>query len=781
MDTHTSSPYFASAGPPAPTMSSSLLLLRPRPPPARTLDCLSRFARFAASKTEPLIQHNQPRPFPTFESDTSQQTQSSSSAPIDTPPATPTPLPSPSSVSPRDQTSHPQALPTIRALPSYPSSSVSFSSSFASSSSSSSSAHATQASHAPKRAQTRSPAKSEQQSHTQTLEYTQPESPPRKRISTSPRKTSPKAQTHDSHPPASSGATQEPPIPLPPFKVISDRQSARAFMSAVRGLFVSRATPSTSGRQDPMPNFGCGLLFDGIDPNSESPVVKGNVYGISIYGGPEWSHDDAPITILDFRSKGVFEETRDFLASQKYRKAFHNISVCTHLIHRLDHTITNGIVADTMHMARLHDTGLESYKLRYLSKRYLPSSMTSLLPLRETRGQGRPSLASADKTQQQYRDSADPYRAVDKLEDAIEECPIEMYQKPKERKDQTMDILLDEEPYRQQILEFAATDAYLTWHLHSYMCELLSKSPWVLFDQKKNGNMHQFYISTWLPFGILLTDMERRGVKVDTQLLKTMETQAVEELAAYEKQFLDWASSFSPQAKFMNISSPQQKSFLLFGKGEKSFLVDNVDNVIEPGKKKPLKKKTIILKGLGLRPTSGRSSDDSKSADHEHASTGASILKALAGNPNAKEPNYGHLEDQLPKEDAAVASHAIHALLKRTSVSTLLQTFIIPLQELAAKTSNHRIHTSLNLQTQTGRLSSRHPNLQNQPSYGKDKYGIRRAFIPERGNKFIIADYSQLELRLLAHLTDCRSMIDAFKAGGFSLSPLSSFHEQSMN
>lgn len=79
---------------------------------------------------------------------------------------------------------------------------------------------------------------------------------------------------------------------------------------------------------------------------------------------------------------------------------------------------------------------------------------------------------------------------------------------------------------------------------------------------------------------------------------------------------------------------------------------------------------------------------------------------------------------------------------------------------------NSRVHCSLNLNTETGRLSSRRPNLQNQPALEKDQYKIRDAFIAEEGNTLIVADYGQLELRLLAHITNCKSMIEAFEQGG---------------
>lgn len=79
---------------------------------------------------------------------------------------------------------------------------------------------------------------------------------------------------------------------------------------------------------------------------------------------------------------------------------------------------------------------------------------------------------------------------------------------------------------------------------------------------------------------------------------------------------------------------------------------------------------------------------------------------------------------------------------------------------------NGRIHCSLNINTETGRLSARKPNMQNQPALEKDIFKIRKAFTAEKGNKLIVADYGQLELRVLAHLTDCKAMINAFKEGG---------------
>ena len=107
---------------------------------------------------------------------------------------------------------------------------------------------------------------------------------------------------------------------------------------------------------------------------------------------------------------------------------------------------------------------------------------------------------------------------------------------------------------------------------------------------------------------------------------------------------------------------------------------------------------------------------------------------------------------------------ALDNWLQFKGIEKLLTTYINPLQELPDK--NGRVHCSMNLNTETGRISCRKPNLQNQPAGDKDVYQIRKAFIAEPGNSLIVADYGQLELRILAHMTNCKRMIEAFKLGG---------------
>ena len=147
------------------------------------------------------------------------------------------------------------------------------------------------------------------------------------------------------------------------------------------------------------------------------------------------------------------------------------------------------------------------------------------------------------------------------------------------------------------------------------------------------------------------------------------------------------------------------------------------------------------------------------------AKTDAATLRTLAGNPFESPPRYGTAYEQFGGgKTGAEACEAIASLVSVGAIDTMLSNFILPLQENADDRS--RVHCSLNLNTETGRLSSRSPNLQNQPALEKDQYRIREAFTADVGNALVVADYGQLELRLLAHITSCESMIAAFRSGG---------------
>ena len=107
----------------------------------------------------------------------------------------------------------------------------------------------------------------------------------------------------------------------------------------------------------------------------------------------------------------------------------------------------------------------------------------------------------------------------------------------------------------------------------------------------------------------------------------------------------------------------------------------------------------------------------------------------------------------------------VDKILTHRGLKKLLGTYVDTLPTLINPKTGH-IHTSFNQTvTATGRLSSSDPNLQNIPVRGEDGKEIRKAFIPEEGCLFYSADYSQIELRVMAHLSGDENMIKAFNEG----------------
>lgn len=116
---------------------------------------------------------------------------------------------------------------------------------------------------------------------------------------------------------------------------------------------------------------------------------------------------------------------------------------------------------------------------------------------------------------------------------------------------------------------------------------------------------------------------------------------------------------------------------------------------------------------------------------------------------------------QQLRSKAPIVDH----ILEHRGLKKLLGTYVDALPKLINPRTGH-IHTTFNQAvTATGRLSSSNPNLQNIPVRGEDGKEIRKCFIPEPGQLFFSADYSQIELRVMAHLSGDENMIEAFREG----------------
>lgn len=148
----------------------------------------------------------------------------------------------------------------------------------------------------------------------------------------------------------------------------------------------------------------------------------------------------------------------------------------------------------------------------------------------------------------------------------------------------------------------------------------------------------------------------------------------------------------------------------------------------------PKQLQVILFERLGLKPVKKTKTGYSTNVD---------VLEQLA------------LEHELPQE-----------IIEYRTLSKLKSTYVDALPRLV-NTRTGRLHTSFNQTvTATGRLSSSDPNLQNIPIRGERGKRIREAFIAEKGNVLLSSDYSQIELRILAHLSGDKSLVEVFQNDG---------------
>ncbi|MCO5595495.1 hypothetical protein L7F22_049539 [Adiantum nelumboides] len=528
----------------------------------------------------------------------------------------------------------------------------------------------------------------------------------------------------------------------------------------------------------------CDTEVADIDVKKESPVGHGRVICFSIYCGPKADFGDQKsciwVDVLDSNSE-LLNEFKEYFEDSSIKKVWHNFSFDRHAM--ANHGIrTAGFYADTMQLARLWHSGRKgsegSYSLESLTSDI--KAMNGVHDWDATTLTKKTSMMELFGTKKLKKDGTEGSMKV--------LPPVEELQR--------------NETTRERWICYSSGDAICTWRLWESLHGQLSKRHW-FFQDKLQGSMYNFYDAYWRPFGEILADMEGHGMLVDREYLAEIEKIACKERAVSISRFRKWVAKYCSYADYINVTSDAQIRQLLFGGFQnlskcRSFKVPNVDGFIEEGKKAPLKNRTIEICGIGaklpclsltcgglpavgmqvLKSLAGKVSVDYVGTEDEEefipGEAGAELTsEGVKDSKVSKEPKQEDLSVYGPAYDAfnggeegKEACKAIAALCEVSAIDTLISGFIQPLQGGDSTGADNRVHCSLNLNTETGRLSARRPNLQNQPALEKDRYKIRQAFIASPGNSLIVADYGQLELRLLAHLADCKSMLEAFKIGG---------------
>jgi len=140
------------------------------------------------------------------------------------------------------------------------------------------------------------------------------------------------------------------------------------------------------------------------------------------------------------------------------------------------------------------------------------------------------------------------------------------------------------------------------------------------------------------------------------------------------------------------------------------------------------------------------------------------VLFEHLGLPVGKKTKTGYSTNEQVLSSLIDSHSIIPLILEYREVYKLFSTYIEPLLKLSKENEDSRIHTSfVQTGTATGRLSSKNPNLQNIPTRTKLGAEVRRAFVAPEGKKLVGIDYSQIELRLLAHFSQDNILVDAFE------------------
>ena len=519
-------------------------------------------------------------------------------------------------------------------------------------------------------------------------------------------------------------------IDVPETTVVADAESALAALDVLSSLDHSSRF------------YAVDTEVADIDLANHGPVGNGTVTCFSLYAGDDVDFGSGPrlwvdTLVDDGALLRLFQQP--LLENESMKKVWHNYSFDRHVLY--NHGVNAvGLAGDTMHMARLFDTALPSYSLENLTKEFVP-------------------------------------------EYAKQESMKAIFGIPRRKKDGTAGKIVDlpdarviqQNPeFLERWIDYSCQDTVSTWKLYMFLRRKLHRAAWYPLKVRKassraldaEGSMLDLYEQNIVPFGELLTDIERTGMRVDAKShLRDVQRMAEKDVERSVEAFMEWVRTDAVgcfpggerDAARFNPASAVQKRQLFFGKRDslETFTIENTEGILEGDRKTPLKKREMQMGGLGI--------PFKEKTPKGFASVTFGVMKELAGEPD--DDVFGSAMKAFKcKEEGQRACRAIASLNKSTAISTLLSTFIVPLQNLTDE--NGRIHASLNLNTETGRLSSRMPNLQNQPALEKDIYRIREAFTCDEGNTLIVADYGQLELRLLAHLTQCKSMITAFNIGG---------------
>ena len=596
----------------------------------------------------------------------------------------------------------------------------------------------------------------------------------------------------------------------------------------------------------------------------QTPCHTGKVVCATAYCGDDVDFGNGPMLLIDNSGPAaglIQRKFRKYFEDSKYQKVFHNYTFDKLMLKR-EGIEVKGLAADTLVLARIHDTSLASWEGDIRQKKLKKDLSMALghgpnfereqvsVPSRAVHG-----VAFAGKkldmksfsvsnlhTISIPKEEAGKIKSIPKTRMGYDLKSLAFQYGIAEEEPGTFRHLFgttkdaakekfDSPDHFENFAKYAALDAVYTWKLFHFLRHSLKETTWKSSVQRRDINelllddavaeelrnarpklfsmpkakavkgeprlpstggavgtsasvqqatgksMWDFY-SEYLSsnFSDCLAAMQERGILVDKDALQKIHEKASEDLQRLETEFQELLGQIEkdgnllhPDSDKMNLRSSRQLQQLLFG-GAKN-LFDEASR-LEVAKEFKVAKGSEEKDGLRLPPSLRRFNINSwclepSSGRKMFTKSGWPSTSKVALDKLQKDEQR-NVQRQLEEKgwnqsDAEKAKAAMHVYSQMASVKKILTSFARPLQEHASE--HGRVHPSWSYGTSTGRLTCSNPNLQGLPS-DKDSYGVRSAFVAAEGNRFIIADYSQLELRILAHMSQCESMKKHFLNGG---------------
>jgi DNA polymerase-1 len=289
----------------------------------------------------------------------------------------------------------------------------------------------------------------------------------------------------------------------------------------------------------------------------------------------------------------------------------------------------------------------------------------------------------------------------------------------------------------EKLVDYACADALDTWLLYELFRPQLEALPWM-----NEKSMWDYYEQRETKLLEAIIQIERRGLPLDVPFIRLMHEKAVHDQELTEAALLELVGV--P----MKIGSGKQLAALLYGNPDEPqyFERKEEDENQEEGKRRRKKKVDFYLRGLGL-PVLRQTEKKAPSTKAEHI---AELVR------------WAEKQDALDLQpDTLDILHHIQAFNGR---KTQISTFLEGLPNMARR--NGRVHGRIvRTGATSGRFASSQPNLQNLTTGKKDVYHIRDAICAPPGYCLIVADFSQLEYRLLAHMSKEPKLIELFRQG----------------